>query len=61
MEHVSGVNWSEVARKAFEETVRRNRMLEAAERIKKVREESRTPGWSGVREIRKWRNAGRKQ
>ena len=60
MEHVSGVNWSEVARDAFEETVRRKRMLEAAENIKKLREESKTPGWSGVREIRKWRDARRK-
>jgi hypothetical protein len=60
MERVSGVNWSEVAREAFEETVRRKRMLEAAENIKKLREESKTPGWSGVREIRKWRDAGRK-
>jgi hypothetical protein len=61
MEHVSGVNWSEIARQAFEETVRHNRMVEAAEKIKKIREESRTPGWNGVREIRKWRDAGRKQ
>ena len=60
MEHVSGVNWSEVARGAFEETVRRKRMLEAAENIKRLREESKTPGWSGVREIRKWRDARRK-
>ena len=60
MEHVSGVNWSEVAREAFEETVMRKRMLEAAENIKRLREESKTPGWSGVREIRKWRDARRK-
>jgi hypothetical protein len=60
MEHVPGVNWSEIARKAFEETVQRKRMLEAAENIKKLREESRTPDWSGAREIRKWRDAGRK-
>lgn len=60
MEHLPSVNWSEVARQAFEETVRQKRMLEAAEHIKKLREESRTPGWSGVREIRKWRDAGRK-
>jgi hypothetical protein len=61
MEHVSGVNWSEIAREAFEETVRRKRMVEAAESIKKLREDSRTPGWSGAREIRKWRDAGRKE
>ena len=43
-------------REAFEETVRRKQMLKAAESIKKLREESRTPGWSGGREIRKWRD-----
>jgi len=35
-------------------------MFDAAEKIKKLREESRTPDWSGAGEIRKWRDAGRK-
>jgi len=61
MENAAGVNWSEVARQAFEEAVRRREMLEAAQDIKRLREETKTPGWSGVREIRKWRDADRKQ
>ncbi len=61
MENLSGVNWSNVARKAFEETVRQKQMLDAAEQIKRLRDESKTQGWNGVREIRKWRDAGRKQ
>ena len=61
MEHIPSVNWSEVARKAFEEAVKRKQMQEASEEIDKLREASKTPGWDGVREIRKWRDAGRKQ
>jgi hypothetical protein len=61
MEQVGGVNWSEVARQAFEEAVRRREMLEAAQNIDRIREESKSPGWSGAREIRKWRDADRKQ
>ena len=60
MEDIDGINWSEVARQAFEETVRRKRMTKAAERIKKLREESKASDWNGAREIRKWRDAGRK-
>ncbi len=45
-------------RETSEETVQRKQMLEAAEGVKKLREESRTPCWSGAREIRKWRDAG---
>jgi len=61
MENAGSVNWSEVARQAFEEAVRRREMLEAAEDIDRLREETKTPGWSGAREIRKWRDADRKQ
>ncbi len=61
MEHAGGVNWSEVARQAFEEAVRRREMLEAAQDIDRLREETKSPGWSGAREIRKWRDADRKQ
>jgi hypothetical protein len=60
MEHIDRVNWSEVARLAFEETVRRREMQEAAEDMDRLRKETQVPGWSGVREIRKWRDAGRK-
>jgi len=61
MENAGSVNWSVVARQAFEEAVRRREMLEAAEDIDRLREETKTPGWSGAREIRKWRDADRKQ
>ena len=56
MEHVPDVNWSEVARQAFEETIRRKQMREAAESTDRLRESSKTPGWSGAAEIRKWRD-----
>ena len=57
MEHVPDVNWSEVARQAFEETIRRKQMREASESTDKLRESSKTPGWSGAAEIRKWRDS----
>jgi len=60
MEHTGGVNWSEVARHAFEEAVRRREMSEAAEAMDRLRESTKLSGWSGVREIRKWRDAERK-
>ncbi len=60
MEHTGGVNWSEVARQAFEEAVRRREMSEAAEAMDRLRESTKLSGWSGVREIRKWRDAERK-
>jgi predicted transcriptional regulator len=56
MEHVPDVNWSEVARQAFEETIRRKQMREAAESTDRLRESSKTTGWSGAAEIRKWRD-----
>ena len=59
MERRKGINWSEVARKAFEEQMRREEMVDAAEQIKKMRAESQTPQWNGVREIRRWRDASR--
>ena len=49
------VNWSWVARKAFEEAIRQEEMTTAAERIDKLRGAGKTPGWSGAKEIRKWR------
>ncbi len=47
-------------REAFEETIRRKKMREAAEAMDRLRESTRTPGWSGAGEIRKWRDARRK-
>ncbi len=49
------VNWSEVAREAFEEKLRRQRMHGAAVAMDRLREATRGGGWSSVREIRKWR------
>lgn len=56
MENCKSINWSEVARKAFEEAARKQEMQCAAESIKKLRIESK-PGWNGTEEIRKWRDA----
>jgi len=60
MEQTGGVNWSEVAREAFEEVMRRKEMAQAAETMDRLRVTTRTAGWSGVREIRKWRDADKR-
>jgi len=54
MRKIKGVNWSEVARKAFEEEVKRLERMEAAKRIDALR--TRVEGWSGEEEVRKWRD-----
>lgn len=56
MEEHRNVNWSEVARQAFEETVQRQEMRRAAEEIRAMRERS-GPDWDGAAEIRRWRDA----
>ena len=56
MRRLKHVNWSEAARRAFEEEVEREERLEAAEAIQKLREAS-PPDWNGAKEIRKWRDA----
>ena len=61
MEQTSGVNWSEIAREAFEEAVKRKEMSEAASSMDRLRESTKLSGWSAVREIRKWRDADKKQ
>jgi len=53
------INWSLVARKAFEEAIRQEEMTKAAERIDELRAAGKTPGWSGAKEIRKWRDASK--
>lgn len=58
MKRCKSVNWSEVARKAFEDAARKEEMHCAAESIKKLRTESKTD-WNGAKEIRKWRDAER--
>jgi len=58
MERFKDINWSEVARRAFEDTTRREERKRAAESIKKLRMES-VADWNGVKEIRRWRDAAR--
>lgn len=50
------VNWSEVAREAFEDKLKRRRMLGAADTMDRLREATKGGAWSGAREIRKWRD-----
>ncbi len=45
MEQTRGVNWSEVAREAFKEAIRRKQMREAAESMDRLRESARAD-WS---------------
>ncbi len=56
MEQCKTINWSEIARKAFEEAARKEEIQCAAESIKKLRNESEQE-WNGAKEIRKWRDA----
>jgi len=56
MKKLEQINWSDVARKAFEEKVRREEMASAANGINSLRSSGQTPGWSGAKEIRKWRD-----
>jgi len=56
MKRCKNINWSEVARKAFEEAARREEIQCAAAAIDKLRVESKIK-WDGTKEIRKWRDA----
>ncbi len=58
MKHCKSVNWSEVARKAFEDAALKEEMQCAAESIKSLRNESKAE-WNGAKEIRKWRDAAK--
>ncbi|MEM0053624.1 MAG: hypothetical protein QXL89_05515 [Nitrososphaeria archaeon] len=53
---LKNVNWSEVARKAFEEEIKRIEKIEAVEEIDRIRGESKIQ-WNGVEVIRRWRNS----
>jgi hypothetical protein len=59
MKKRKNTNWSLVARKAFEEAIRQEEMATAAEAIDRLRTSSKAMGWSGVKEIRKWRDASK--
>lgn len=52
-------NWSLVARRAFEEELRQEEMTTAAEGIDRLRMSGKTPGWSGAKEVRRWRDAAK--
>lgn len=58
MQRCKKINWSQVARKAFEEAARREEMQCAAESIKKLRADSKAE-WNGAKEIRKWRDSAK--
>jgi hypothetical protein len=52
MERCKSINWSEVARRAFEEAARKEEMQGAAAAIDELRVESKIK-WDGSKEIRK--------
>lgn len=57
MRKLRHINWSSVARRAFDEAIREEEKLKAAHEIDRLRSTSKTPGWSGAKEIRRWRDA----
>jgi hypothetical protein len=58
MKRCKSVNWSEVARTAFEDAARKEEIQCAAEAIKNLRLESKAE-WNGATEIRKCRDAAK--
>jgi post-segregation antitoxin (ccd killing protein) len=60
MKELGGVNWSKVARLAFEHEITKEKRKRATSDIKAIRESDRTSGWSGSEEVRKWRDLGRR-
>ncbi len=56
MSKLRHINWSGVARRAFEQAIHEEEKREAAREIDRLRSASKTPGWSGAKEIRKWRD-----
>ena len=59
MQKLRHINWSSLARRAFEEAVNEEEKRRAAQEIDRLRSASKTPGWSGVKEIRRWRDRSR--
>ena len=49
------VNWSEYVRKSLEQKLREEEMREASETMDGIAEKT-SPGWSGIREVRRWRD-----
>lgn len=58
MKRCKNVNWSKVARMAFEDAARKEEIQRAAEVIKNLRLESNVQ-WDGAKEIRRWRDAAK--
>ena len=58
MKRCKNVNWSKVARKAFEDAARKEEIQCAAESIKNLRLGSKAE-WDGAKELRRWRDAAR--
>lgn len=59
MKKLKHINWSSVARRAFEDTIHREDKREAAREIDRLRLSSKAYRWSGAREIRKWRDTAK--
>ena len=55
MKRCKSVNWSDIARKAFEDTARKEEIQCAAQAIKNLQLGSKVE-WNGSKEIRKWRD-----
>jgi hypothetical protein len=58
MEEMKQVNWSKVAREAFEEEIKREKRKQTMREIKAIREKDQS-NWCGSEEVRKWRDARR--
>ncbi len=56
MRRIKKLNWSKIARVAFEREIQRYEARRAAKKIDKIRSETMTKSWSGTVEIRKWRD-----
>jgi hypothetical protein len=59
MKKLKHINWSSVARRAFEDTIHLEEKREAAREMDRIRLSSRAYGWNGAKEIRKWRDAAK--
>lgn len=56
MRRIKKLNWSKVARMAFEREIQRYEARRAAKKMDEIRSEIRRRSWSGAGEIRKWRD-----
>jgi len=56
IKNTKDINWSEVARKTFEEEIKKMERREAAKEMDILREESKIK-WDGVEEVRRWRQS----